>query len=381
MASVRSRPRKDGTTSWSVLWRENGKQTSAAFDTESEADLFARVLNANGQSFELAAETIERAKSTSPTVLKVIETHIDLLTEPSDDTIRGYRSILKNHIVEQLGGIPIDSVTVEDLTRWIRWMQDRKKSVKTISNAWGAVLAPAFDTAVRKGWRADNPCNFVKLPRDHKSTTRTIRPLTKTEFDRLHKAMTEQYKLFTRFLALTGLRFGEATALTWDDLDLEAEVGNVSVTKAWKGSYGFREVGTPKSRSGVRNVPLPRSLVVELKASREGAKGDDLVFTNRAGGPVTSGLYHHFGWKDAIEAKGVKLEGVRPHDLRHTYASWLLQSGMDAFKVSRLLGHASLATTLKVYGHLMPEVQREAAEAMESYAGGIPAIVTKVIDA
>ncbi|KAB1647452.1 site-specific integrase [Pseudoclavibacter sp. CFCC 14310] len=370
MASIREYTRKDGSRTWRVLWRDpdDGGQHSTSFTREADAKRFKIVLEQHGGSFESAGLAIDRAQREGVTMGQLFDAYIKSLTAPSEDTVAGYRSIRKVHLQEQLGAIPVVDLSADDLVSWIRWMQGRAKSVKTISNAWGSVLSPALRFAVQRGMREDNPCDTVRLPKEHARTTRRIRPLTKAEYDRLEQAMCPQYRLFTRFLLETGMRFGEATALTWEDIDLDPEVGQpvVRVTKAWKGSYGHQVIGAPKSEHGVRDIAIPRSLAAKLNALPRPHRSE-FVFTNRAGGHLTSSLYHRFGWKQAIET--ARLPDVRPHDLRHTHASWLLQAGVELFKVSRRLGHASVSITEKVYGHLMPQAQQDAVDALERIMG------------
>ena len=100
MASIRERTRKDGTTSWAVLWRDadTGKQTSRTLATRADAQSLTDFLNANGQSFALAAQAASKMRSTAPPVATVVFDHIEGLTGVSAGTREKYRRIAARHI-------------------------------------------------------------------------------------------------------------------------------------------------------------------------------------------------------------------------------------------------------------------------------------------
>ncbi|MGB3414041.1 MAG: tyrosine-type recombinase/integrase [Microbacteriaceae bacterium] len=369
MASIRKRVRKDGTIGWAVLWRDpkTMKQTSQTVETENLANTLKRLLDANDNDFNAVALILTHANKETPTVSEMLKYHLTQLTGVTEGTIRGYETIIEEHLKPFLGHHRVETITSEILVKWVKWMQERGKSPKTIANAHG-LLSAAFQTGIlaTPPMRSDNPCKVIKLPKNDRSHQPSIY-LTLKEYEWLEESAPEVYQTFLYFLVSTGTRFGEATALLPTDFDLEADTPIVRIEKAWKeGVNGVRYIGTPKSKRSFRIVSLPKLLVPRIEALFRNP--DDLVFTNRAGGVIRSGSFHNFGWKPALE--GARAKGLsktpRPHDLRHTHASWLIGAGVNMFTVSRRLGHESIKTTLDLYGHLMLDGQAEASSAMDN---------------
>ncbi|WP_251043721.1 site-specific integrase [Arthrobacter sp. ISL-48] len=169
-------------------------------------------MDANNQSFEIAQHAMVKNQTKSPTV----EEHIDLLVRPSVGTVHTYRTMLRLHIADVIGHIPVDKLDYRHLTYWIKTMQAKGRSAKNIKNNYGLICA-AMETAVMLRYRKDNPCRGVQLPSGEKAEDEA-RFLTHAEFGLILECMGERYKAFTEFLVMTGTRFGEATAVTVADI-------------------------------------------------------------------------------------------------------------------------------------------------------------------
>ncbi|WP_159619145.1 tyrosine-type recombinase/integrase [Arthrobacter zhaoguopingii] len=371
MASIRKRTKKDGSTSFMVCWRDPVRRTEQGITlpTESEAITLKRLLDANNQSFEIAQHAMVTSQTKAPTVAAVVQEHIALLVRPSVGTIDTYQSMLNLHIADVIGHIPVDKLDYRHLTYWIKTMQTKGRSAKTIKNNHGLIFS-AMETAVRLGYRKDNPCRGVQLPSGEKAEDEA-RFLTHAEFGLILECMGERYKAFTEFLVMTGTRFGEATAVTVADVDLMSRPATMRINKAWKrGSESEYYIGATKTGAGKRTVSLNPHLVEVLIPQVASRPGSDLLFTTPKGERVIHKLYWHHYWIPAVaeaQARGLK-KSPRIHDLRHTHASWLIQDGVPLFTVSRRLGHASTRTTEQVYGHLMPQALQDAADAVERSA-------------
>lgn len=371
MASVVARTSKSGLTSFQVRWRDPdvGQQQSVTFTSETDARLLKKFLDANGQSFAIAQKALESSKRQIPRVAEVIQEHIDSLLRPSSGTLRTYQTMLDLHIKPVLGKIPVDELDSSQIIDWIRGMQKKGRTAKTIRNNHSLIFS-SMEMAVRSKYRSDNPCRGVRLPSEDKVED-DVRTLTHAEFAQLLALMPERYKVFTQFLVMTGTRFGEATAVTVADVDLLAKPPTVRITKAWKrdGSNAFY-IGPTKTGAGKRTVSLGRQLtelLIPLVASRQGS---ELLFTTTTGGRIAHSIYWQKCWLPAVKEaqdKGLK-KNPRVHDLRHTHASWLIQGGVSLFTISRRLGHASTRTTELVYGHLMPQALQDAADAVDEDA-------------
>lgn len=171
----------------------------------------------------------------------------------------------------------------------------------------------------------------------------------------------------------TGMRRGELCALTWADLDLDAAMVAISKSIEETKKTGLRVKAT-KTRHGRRRISLPASTVEELHAYRRReleqrlAAGlgrlspADSVFHNNWALPSPDNLSRD--WRRAVLAHG--LPQVSLHALRHTHASILIDAGLDILSISRRLGHASAAVTLKVYGHLFTDKNTATAAAFDA---------------
>ena len=376
MASIRRRERKDGTVTWAVLWREpeTGKQTSRSMPTESDAAELKAFLDANGNSFALAAQAASRLRSTAPSVDAVITAHIDQLTAIGPDTRARYRRMAARHIRPVLGAVPVDTLTRREVAAWLNGMAGAAKTKKNVQ----ALLSGALSTAVTEGVVAGNVAKGVQPPRGE--AVREAVFLTRAELALIVDALPPRSALLAEFLAGTGLRFGEATALLGADLTLPdttsadddgaAGRGVVSVSKAWKtdpDAHGRFVVGAPKTQRGRRNVTLPTRLAQQLAEHLEhheiGPRG--LVFPSVHGGRLSIQELHR-AWGPALDELGDQLRArPRIHDLRHTHASWLIAAGVPLTLIQRRLGHESIKTTSDRYGHLAEGADAAAAAALD----------------
>ena len=190
---------------------------------------------------------------------------------------------------------------------------------------------------------ARNPATGVRLPRAGRAEPRF---LTIGDVERLVVAAGDHGAVILT-LALTGLRFGELPALRVRRLDevrrrltIAESVTEVSGRLVWS---------TPTSHQ-TRTVPVPRSLLPVLVEAAVGKGPDDLLFTAPGGGTLRLQNWRRDVFGPACARAG--LEGVRPHDLRHTAASLAVSAGANVKAVQRMLVHASAAMTLDVYAGL-----------------------------
>jgi integrase len=216
--------------------------------------------------------------------------------------------------------------------------------------------------AARCGYLADNPADRVEVPR-YQARRRAV--WTASELRAFLRAA-EGHPLEPLFLLLagTGLRWSEAAALTWKDLDLEA--GLVRVERSLHRVRGEWVTTPPKTAAGARTVSLPPQVVQALRrhrlraleaALREGRpwSEEDLVFCSASGTPL-----HH---RRALEAlrKVCRRAGVPEvglHGLRHQHASLLIAQGVPLPDVARRLGHSGTFVTASTYAHSLREDSR-----------------------
>jgi len=176
------------------------------------------------------------------------------------------------------------------------------------------------------------------------------------------------------FLLGTGCRRGEVLALRWKDIDWARSRARIerSLEQTKKGGLQFK---SPKTKNGRRNVSLPPSLLAELRAHRarqqerrlslgQGRAPDDsLVFARWKDGSTRSPHWLTQKFNLAMKAIGAD---CTLHALRHTHVSQLIAAGLDVVTISRRIGHATAAITLRVYGHLFANTDDKAAEIIEA---------------
>ena len=376
MASIRTRRRANGTASYAVLWRdpETGRQTSLTYDDKRQAVIALQLIEAAGGQAIEAARIAEAVQAAGPSLTEVVTEHIDLLTAVGPDTRAHYRTQLKAHIDPVIGGLPVKGLTYRHVAGWVQEMSAKGLAPKTIANVHG-LLSAALTTAVRLGYRTGNPCVGVELPKSQ-STSDEMTVLTRDEFALLLSKVSPQYQPLVLTLVATGLRWGEATALTPADLSLATQPATIRVTKAWKRDANRAwYVGPPKTRRARRTIALPDDLVDVLLPLVAMKAPDELLFANSFGNQLSSSRFWTSTWTPALEAacNPRRADGTRDpdaprltkrprvHDLRHTHASSMIAEGTDLFVLQRRLGHESITTTTDTYSHLLPDQQNAAA--------------------
>ena len=219
-----------------------------------------------------------------------------------------------------------------------------------------ATCRSALVKATKDGLIRTNPAIGCKLP---PKKAREMQVLDRDELQRfLIQAQAEgYYELFLLDLA-TGLRRGELMALQWDDLDFQTGVLNVN-KQVYKVN-GQMLFSTPKTKNSIRKIVLPPSVVEVLREYKETVVSrwmfpspvkDDMPLSPDRVYSKLSGILERAGCKR-----------VRFHDLRHTFATMAISSGVDVKTLSSMLGHFSAGFTLDTYTHITNDMQRGAAE-------------------
>lgn len=367
MATIRKRMRRDGTAAYAVTWREKstGRQTSRTFSTEVDARVLADFLTANKNHFGLASRAAARMRSAAPTVDTVVRTHIDSLTAIAPATRIRYTRIYQLHMRESLGSIPVDQLTHSDIGAWFTALPLAAGSKKNAH----ALLSAALKRAVAGGVIPTNPAAGIRAPREFSKRQPIF--LTPAQIHMILERAPARAKLFLSLLAASGLRYGEAAALRWQDIDMRGERAVVHVRRSLRYQPGGAVIAPPKTRAGVRSVTLPTSVSAQLcqtyseRMAAGGAPGD-IIFTTRTGGYMYNADFHNYFWWPLMRAIAVDL-GCRPrvHDLRHTHASRLIDAGVPLPVIQKRLGHESIMTTVGTYGHLAVDADAQAAAALE----------------
>ncbi|HYK28525.1 MAG TPA: tyrosine-type recombinase/integrase [Streptosporangiaceae bacterium] len=284
-----------------------------------------------------------------------------------------YRHKVEELICPFFERIPLPELTEEDIEDWHRFLQAKisKRTGRPLSNSTihqaHRIMSRALKVAVVRGRIARNPCSNVTPP---KITAIRARPPSSAEVQRILRRCQAWPNGARWILAIaTGLRQGEALALEWRDVQLDAPA-SIRIDKSAAMIHGERIIKAPKSAKSTRTVGLPPAAVAALTRHRQSqsvAAINGLVFTDGKGQPVHPRA-DYGDWQALLADLG--LPHYRVHDLRHETATMLLEGGVDARVVQEILGHASADFTRRAYQHVRPVLHEHATGVIEGILRG-----------
>jgi integrase len=269
-----------------------------------------------------------------------------------------------------LGAMYLADITRDDVERWISRLEHQGVGAPTIDKSYRTLRA-ALNTALREGRAVYNPAVQIETP---EAAHRDAFFLTADQVDLIAGEVPARHRALVYFLAYTGVRIGEASALRVRHLDLTQRLASISENSPEV--RGEKLQGRTKTKR-VRAIDLPEPLCLELAAHLERfgprkANGelmpDGWVFSHRNGGQIRQG-----NWRNRIFypaclrldifriGPGGRRELPRVHDLRHTAASLAAQAGYSLHEVKEMLGHSTIRTTSDSYLHLFADTKREKA--------------------
>jgi integrase len=271
--------------------------------------------------------------------------------------LRSYSTSMHLRVLEDLGGLKLSEISKLDLQALVDKMLADGFDPSTIRNTIMPLRA-LFRRAVGREI-VINPTTGLELPAVRGRRDRIATP---AQAAALIAALPETERALRATAFYAGLRLGELQALRDSDVDLAA--GVIHVQRSWDKVAGPI---APKSRAGVRKVPIVSVLRVHLAERRLRARAKDFFFGDD--GPFnddTARARATKAWKQA------NLEPIGFQDARHTYASLCIAAGVNAKALSTYMGHASITITLDRYGHLFPGNENEAADLLDRYLAGAP---------
>ena len=237
-----------------------------------------------------------------------------------------------------------------------------------------AVLRRALAEAERWGLVGRNVAAFVTPPRFQRREMVTLSP----EQARVFLAASERDRFHALYVVAltTGMRQGELLALRWRDVDFDTR--SIMVQGSLQRVAGKLTILEPKTASSRRRIALTATAVDTLRRHRIGQSEQrlragpgwedrDLVFTNSVGRPIEVTNLLRRSFRPILEE--ASLPRIRFHDLRHTAATLMLGRGVHPKVVAEMLGHSQISTTLDLYSHVTPTMQREATEALDEVLG------------
>ncbi|MDF2506231.1 MAG: site-specific integrase [Microbacterium sp.] len=271
-------------------------------------------------------------------------------------SMRSLESAWRIHVKPRWGSVPVGQVRYSDVRAWVTEIASKRGATTTI-RSYG-VLAAILDIAVRDRRIAENAARGIKLPR--KQPKRRVY-LTHQQVHAL--ALQSMQPTLIYFLAYTGLRWGEATGLRVDDINLARR--RVHVQENAVMVNGTIHVGTPKTHAA-RSVPYPDFLDALMRHQVGRKPRRQILFGD---GDAHLALPNsQDGWFAGAVRRCMTADPGFPritmHDLRHTAASLAISAGANVKAVQRMLGHASAAMTLDTYADLFDDDLEYVADAL-----------------
>ena len=304
-------------------------------------------------------------------VLRYLRTYVKPKVRPT--SYANYMDVVRLHIAPAIGGIPLQQLRRHTIQEFYNRTAE-KFSPWRIARIH-IVLSGALRQAVRDNLIPVNPAEYTTRPPIKRKEMKVLSP---EEVNRYLEAARE-HRLYAAFLLelTTGLRRGELLALKWEDVDFTKRTLTVkrALSRVCYADEGFTrlEFTETKTEASRRTIPLLPEVVQELKRHKArqneerlffGAayRDGNLIFAQEDGRPVDPRTFHR--WHTSI-LKKAGLPHVRVHDLRHTFATLLLQAGENPENLRDLLGHTKTSTTLDLYCHSTMEGKKKAVERLK----------------
>ena len=368
--------RKDGRWEGRVVvgYKENGnpKTKSVTAKTQSECKEKLQELK------EQCGRTTDRLKPDMP-FGDWMDFWYQNFSKPKirQTTMECYENRIYNHIIPEIGKIPLCKLTQNDLQQF--YARLKKGGRRRLVEYYGEGLSDrmvrschttcrtALEKAVTEGLITTNPAIGCRLP---PKKAKEMQVLTQDEIRLfLIQAHEEGYYEFFLLELTTGMRRGEILGLQWKDVNFSTGELHIRRQVVKKGAQTL--ISKPKTKSSIRTILLPPGMVEILAELKKNATCD-WVFPS----PVKEGeprnpdsLYGRF----QKILKRAQCKKVRFHDLRHTFATMALENGIDIKTLSAMIGHISAETTLNIYSHITDTMQRQAAVKIDREIGGTDA--------
>nr|MDE5978177.1 site-specific integrase [Turicibacter sp.] len=288
-------------------------------------------------------------------------------------TLSGYINVANKHIKNEIGYIKLNDLNHVILYKFLSNKQTELSAsrITAIKN----VINNSLNLAMRAGIIHSNPMAGVKLnPKAYNTDRkRETKALTKEEVKTLLEVTKGTNYYLPSLLAIkTGLRRGEALALTWDDIDFDKKT--LSVNKSICNAAGKNMLTTPKTIASIRTIKLTHDVIAALHEEKQKQQAEktlqgeyyndlNLVCCKNDGSALapkgfTSGFNHLLKTRAPFT--------VRFHDLRHTHATLLLEAGSNVKFIQERMGHSKISTTLDIYSHMTDNIEETSLKQFEN---------------
>lgn len=279
-------------------------------------------------------------------------------------TIQTYRNYYNSCVKERFGNVKLDKIKGADIQAFYNDLVKSDHKLATIK-VIKAFMSNAFKQAVKDGIIARNPFDATNLPRNTKPEKERI-ALTREQQSLFMEYAKDSY-LYNLFAVMlrTGMRSGEIRGLRWSDIDRKENVIHITRTLKYINGQGFMD-DTAKTKTSVRDVPLMADTMNYLENQKnywsfKVEKIDRYLFCTVDGNPISVQMLQTEidNVVGKIHEAGQDFPRITSHVFRHTFATRAIEAGMKPQVLKTILGHSSLAMTMDLYSHVLPDTKAE----------------------
>ena len=347
--SIRKKQLKNGvkysfTLRYKDIYGDTKQYTSKGYNTKKEAEL---------EEAKFRLKVAEKKVSiTNLTIDNIFTEFIEYKAKQIKlQTINKYKDLYQ--VFEPIKNVKVNDLDLSIYNKFRLYVEKKGYSVNYCNKVLN--LLRTLVSYSKKYYNTSYTIlNFIENFKEVNKIKKEMQFFTYEEFEKFISVIDEfNYKTFFEVLYYLGLRQGEATALTWNDINFTKKEVSINKTLTTKLKGQLYTISSPKTKKSNRVLPIPKKLVESLKQLKEQAKkkkyfseewfvfGDELPFKE-----TTIQVRKNKYCKQA----GVKQ--IRIHDFRHSCASFLIQHGASIVLVSKYLGHSKISITLDTYTHL-----------------------------
>lgn len=383
MAVTRLKNKKwkvDISDGYDAVTGEQKRHRKTDFKTRKEAERYEADYRIN------KLHQVSHKEKVSVSYLYALVQEEDELRGNKRGTIDSQESYYRVYMSKYFKNADMRAVSVSDIKEYRNWLKNQP-SIKggTLTNSHVnqqmILVHKMFDVAVTNQIRQDNPCNSLRrLPQQHKEMA-YYTPEQFKLFDSLFNEDEYSFQLLYRVLMYTGIRMGEALALTWNNVNLVEKYIDIKYSAYFRNNE--LHIGSVKTTQSNRRIYIHDSFVTELEewknvqANLLGNFTTDLeslqIFQNTPQVLTTPNVSNFRTILKKRLPPNLKL--IRNHDFRHSHAAFLVSEGLRNgegkdyifFTLMKRLGHSSINTTINVYSHLFPTQQKEIASAFDNF--------------
>jgi integrase len=365
--AVKVRERPKGSGDWWIFIDHLGKRKSKKIGRDKRvANQVAKKIEAKLVLGDLDLSDNEQAARFSEYADMWITITVPATCKRS--TASDYQGLLKNHILPVFGAKPVDEINRHMVKQFLLKKVNEGFAASTVTHMKNAISG-ILNLAVDDDTIPANPAHRIGKVFKTQKISPVLDPLSREELSKLLKIFQKYYPdshPLVLTLARTGIRLGEALGLQWGDIDFNGRFITIQ-----RGLTRGR-IEAPKN-SAIRKIDMSKQLTAALVDLRHQRKVQTLkngwknvpewIFINRDGKHLDGSNWRRRVYNKALEK--AKLRKIRIHDLRHTYASLLIQRGESLAYIRDQLGHHSIKVTVDIYGHLAPEGNKAAVDGLD----------------